>query len=501
MADENKAFIKERIVGREMTRGRAMKYVLTALLCGIVFGAASFATLFFAGVYIGKPVLQRMLQADAAAAEATVTETPAAEAGVPHTGSAEGMTEVPGSESGITPGNEPGGALESAGAAGASESEEETAESESAADVSPQETEDRQPESAAEQPEESQSGARISKQEIIEIVGLEMDQRSFDEKDVEKLSGTVSRMAEDWQKYLVCIESVSSGKTWFDDIVENKSEYSGVIVRVTEEEADILTVYGAVSRAEELRIVLADGSSYQGSLLQSSRTDGLAMIRIASDEEQGIFLPEGLEAVPMSEELPEKGDMLMCLGAPLGRVGSLDMGCVGYVRDKVPYIDRNLQLISSVMSIHPEKGSFAFSTDGRLAGMALENISQEEGEDCGCIVSISCLEDIIEKLTGGEKMALTGISGVAVSRETADGKAPEGLYITAVQTDSPAYNAGVRRGDILLSLNGKSISGDQTLKELLGEISAGDEVRLIIRRSLSESDYREIEYELKTGSR
>jgi serine protease Do len=59
----------------------------------------------------------------------------------------------------------------------------------------------------------------------------------------------------------------------------------------------------------------------------------------------------------------------------------------------------------------------------------------------------------------------------------------DGLKVTKVGDESPARKAGIRSGDLLIKLNDKALQSREDLQALLKELSAGDEVRIEIRRS------------------
>ena len=78
---------------------------------------------------------------------------------------------------------------------------------------------------------------------------------------------------------------------------------------------------------------------------------------------------------------------------------------------------------------------------------------------------------------------------------------PEGVYLNDVIEDSPAYNVGIRRGDIIVSLAGRDIVDMDSFTRALNSCRPGQSVSLRVMRGSVNSEYHEMEYSVILGER
>jgi serine protease Do len=76
---------------------------------------------------------------------------------------------------------------------------------------------------------------------------------------------------------------------------------------------------------------------------------------------------------------------------------------------------------------------------------------------------------------------------------------PKGIYLTEVSEDSPAEEAGLKKGDIITKFDGSSVQTMSQLKEMLAYYAAGEEVELVISHA-DNGEYVEKEVDLTLGA-
>jgi S1-C subfamily serine protease len=116
-------------------------------------------------------------------------------------------------------------------------------------------------------------------------------------------------------------------------------------------------------------------------------------------------------------------------------------------------------------------------------------------------VGIGWLSEVLGVLEGGEKLPFLGIKGIDVSFDMSYQGIPEGVYITDVVAGSPAYEAGLKRGDIITALGGGQIGSVEDYSSFLLRQKPGSDLKVRIQRSSGIEEYREISLYLKTGER
>ncbi len=196
------------------------------------------------------------------------------------------------------------------------------------------------------------------------------------------------------------------------------------------------------------------------------------------------------------------GDPVVAIGAPLGVVHSYDFGDIGFISNAEPQMDTVENVYYADMRCNPEEGTFIINQEGELIGIASENRG-DSGIDGSLarIVSISSLRDTVESLKEGRKLAFAGLQGFGVTADMTESGIPEGMYVLDVLTDGPAYNIGIKRGDIVTQINGETVTDMQSFSEAIRTMEPGAEAELTVKRGASAGEYREMNYTLTLTER
>ena len=110
---------------------------------------------------------------------------------------------------------------------------------------------------------------------------------------------------------------------------------------------------------------------------------------------------------------------------------------------------------------------------------------------CPSSIPISAAEPIINSLITRElvdesKSAYLGVSGQSVTEELAVGFGmPEGIYITLVQENSAAAQAGINKGDVMTEFDGRKVGSMKELSEIMQYYEAGTEVEITLQSNVN----------------
>ncbi|MDO4960946.1 MAG: S1C family serine protease [Eubacteriales bacterium] len=444
MEDNNKKkLINEKITGRKMTPGRVGKIMLVAGVCGVVFGVT--AALAFNAVSINT-------ERRAAASETTAANV---ETMMPETTSA---------------GNEK---------TGEDYLQESTAFVDAAETIS----------------DDNEQQTSVSESETIDP---EEERKEFSDSVLSVLKDSV-KLAD---PYLVAVVATSQTSTWFDNEAEDSESYSGVILSIDEHEILILTCI-TDTEGRSFKVRFKNGNVSDAYIKNISVNDGLAIIAVSSTD--GIS-EETLDSVtPVeycnTEEL-SNGDSIIAIGAPLGAIGSTAFGYIGYIRSDEPGIDCEQQVIYSEIKTNSSKGTFIIDHNGKLIGIVSGKAS-ESGINAGVsrIISIAAFDSTIKSLIDGNKMAYMGIMGIDVNFDMRYNNIPEGVYVEEVIQGSPAYAAGIRRGDIIVNLNNRDVSDMASFMHIMKSVHPEDEAAVKVMRGSVGDEYNSLEYLITFGER
>jgi len=277
------------------------------------------------------------------------------------------------------------------------------------------------------------------------------------------------------------------GDPFFDDFFERffqgqppsnrrqNSLGSGFIISA---EGDILTNNHVIDGADEIKVSLSDGRTFAANVTGRDPKLDLALLRI---EAQGD-LP--VAKLGNSDSL-RTGEWVMAIGNPFGLDETVTVGIVsakGRVIGAGPYDD----FIQTDASINPgNSGGPLFNTAGEVVGINTAIIAR--GQGIGFAIPINAASMVLAQLKS-EGRVIRGWLGVSVQPLTPELAESFGLdtssgaLVSEVVPESPAEAAGLRRGDILLSFNGKAIDQMHDLPRIVASTPVGTTVKAEVFR-------------------
>jgi serine protease Do len=254
---------------------------------------------------------------------------------------------------------------------------------------------------------------------------------------------------------------------------------SGILIS---KDGEILTNFHVVRSADAIRVKLADQTEYEARLLgKDDRTD-LALIKI---RKSGGNLP--FARLGSSSQL-EVGDWVMAIGNPFGLEHTVTAGIVsakGRVIGAGPYDN----FIQTDASINPgNSGGPLINALGEVVGVNSAIFSHGGGNiGIGFAIPIDLAKKVSDQLRkhGRVIRGWLGIRAQDVTPQTAASMgltrpAAEMAVVTEVAENSPAAEAGIKTGDLIVELNGKPVPKSHELPSLIADTPPNQKVTLKI---------------------
>ena len=250
----------------------------------------------------------------------------------------------------------------------------------------------------------------------------------------------------------------------------NSSLGSGVIVSP---EGYILTNHHVVEAADQIEVALADGRKAKAHVIGSDPETDLAVIKIE--------LPGKLPAITLGHsERAQVGDMVLAIGNPFGVGQTVTMGIISALKRDHLGLSTFENFIQTDAAINPgNSGGALVDVDGNLIGINSAIYSQNGGSlGIGFAVPVSTAKKTMEQIiqNGSVTRGWIGASVQELTPELAESFKLgdlKGVLITDVMHNSPADLAGVKAGDILLSIDGKPITNWSTMLETVANLPPG----------------------------
>ena len=324
----------------------------------------------------------------------------------------------------------------------------------------------------------------------------------------------VTKVAADVTPAVVAItnDMVITGRTWFGQEIQSKSEASGsgIIVGENDDELLIVTNEHVVSDATTLSVQFVDGSVAEANFKGQDKDADIAVIAVNFDSLSQNTIDSIKVATLGDSDGLAVGEPVIAIGNALGYGQSVTTGIVSALDRTVELDNGEHALIQTDAAINPgNSGGALLNIDGELIGINEAKAGGNGIEGMGYAIPISTAKPIIEELMNKTtkkkaeegKQAYLGIAGVAVARDVAETyDMPEGIYLAQVEAGSPADEGGLEKGDIITKFDGQSVSSMEELKDLMEYYEAGDEVEITIQTQ-KDGGYAEEKHTVKLGAK
>jgi len=234
-------------------------------------------------------------------------------------------------------------------------------------------------------------------------------------------------------------------------------------------------------QVEEITVTTPDGTEYPAELIGKDAASDLAVLKI-SGSKPFPFVHFG------DSSQSRVGDWVIAIGNPFGLGGTVTSGIVSAVYRGVGggAYDRYIQTDASIN--RGNSGGPLFDMQGNVIGINNAIFSPTGGSvGIGFAIPAETAAPIVDKLIRGEEI-LRGYLGVRIQPVTEDFSAALGIpenrgeFIQSVEPGEAADKAGLKSGDVVLSVAGKDVTPDQTLSFIVANTPPGTRVPIVLLR-------------------
>ena len=332
---------------------------------------------------------------------------------------------------------------------------------------------------------------------------LAFSSAGFAQQSLKSLSDDIAQISETVGPAVVNIDVVRYVETspfssrfrdpFFDRFFEQFEEFrrripqkgagSGFIV---DAEGHILTNEHVVHNAEEILVTLSDGREFIGEVVGSDVTSDMAIVKIDANELPVVKLGD-------SDSL-RVGEIVIAIGNPYGLEKTVTMGVVSAKGRNIRAGSEGQEyrnLIQTDTAINPgNSGGPLLNTDGEVIGINTAIIPYAQGIGFAIPVNVAKrnLDDLIT--LGKVRRSWLGVYIQQVTPEIAeqfDLEEAEGVLVGDVIEDSPAEEAGLARGDVIIAVNQAAVNTPQELQDTIRALEIGEKAELTVKRDGKES--------------
>ena len=276
---------------------------------------------------------------------------------------------------------------------------------------------------------------------------------------------------------------------------EQRAGGSGVIIS---EDGYIVTNNHVVDGASKLKVKLNDGRTFDAKLIGTDSATDLALLKVEAKD---------LPTLPFgSSDALRLGEWVLAIGSPFDLQSTITAGIVSAKARQLGAIPNDFRIESFIQTdaaVNPgNSGGALVNTHGELVGINTL-IKSQTGSYVG--YSFAIPETIVRKVVvdlkefGVVQRALLGIQFRVVDQDFLDAedlgiKDLGGAYVASVIEGGAASEAGIRKGDVILAIDGVKITEPSTLQEQIARHRPNDTVKLSVKR---DGDVKQIEVTLR----
>ena len=262
-----------------------------------------------------------------------------------------------------------------------------------------------------------------------------------------------------------------------DDEGQSRSLGSGFFISP---DGYVLTNAHVVAEADEIVVRTSDRREFLAKLVGTDKRSDIALLKVEA---------RGLSPVKMGTAKDLKvGEWVLAIGSPFGFEHSATAGIVSAKGRSLPS-ENYVPFIQTDVAINPgNSGGPLFNLDGEVVGVNSQIYSRTGGfMGLSFAVPIDMAMDVVEQLktTGHVSRGWLGVLIQDLTRELAETfgmDQPKGALIAQVLPHSPAEEAGLRAGDVVVRFNGKDVIRSSALPPLVGASPVNEPARLEVLR-------------------
>ena len=331
--------------------------------------------------------------------------------------------------------------------------------------------------------------AALSEEEIAKA----LSSVEFSISDYQKLYQSLSDLAQKTERSLVRVRTVTTDTDWFNNMFEETSELSGLVVADNGVNLFIVTYAENLNTADEIYVTFANDVTVKAFDQMKDEHTGLCILtvpRLSINE----ATRKGIDVATLGISNTSKlvGSLVIAIGSPMGSYGSLNYGMITAANKNLRVVDHQYRQMTTDIYGSSAATGVIINLKGEVIGIIDTKYSDPDTKNLISAIGISELKKTIEKMINNQDLIYFGVTGSNVPEDAVlQYAAPRGSFVLSVEMDSPAMVAGIQAGDIIVSLDSKSVGSYSDVVAMIRDLEPDIEIPVIVSR-FSQGEYKNI---------
>lgn len=318
-----------------------------------------------------------------------------------------------------------------------------------------------------------------------------MDIRSY-----QKLFSMMTDINNDLKYSMVTVVAYQNITSWLE--LENADSSYGLIVADDDNTVYIMCTYTKIKGIDKIKIKFYNDDMLTASVTGYDKDTNLAILQVEKDKLAKRTGQKITKAVMGDSYQITTGTPVLALGSPNGYMYSM---LIGYVTDPAVnkfIVDGKLEMYHTSIEEKEEGSGFFVNLSGQIIGVMTHDYRENSDKKIMSFLGVSRLRSIVEDIINNRERAYLGIEACELTSDEAKTfNVNYGIYVTDVIADSPAFNQGIKSGDVITEVDGKCISSVSALNSILRTHAPEDKIEFKITRQ-SKDEYPKISFPEQT---
>lgn len=300
------------------------------------------------------------------------------------------------------------------------------------------------------------------------------------------------------------IVDITSTRSKVDSLNENENydvpnNTTGLILANNSVDILILVTYDKIKDAKDIKLQINEDLSVKARIQDYDKDLNLAVLAVSLED-----IPDAYEAGLKPAELGESyslivGSPIVALGSPNGYVGSMELGIISGINYGTYITDNKVDLFTTDITANESSDGIVINLSGDVIGIITNKLKDQGKENVSTVIGISKIKKTIQAMVNQTERSYFGIKCTDMTKQELEKQGLDNaVFVTEVESNSPALDAGLQIGDMITQVGASPINSVTTFNNAITGLSPKDTVVVTVQR-MTKDKLKEVKLSVVLG--